>query len=53
MDDGSVQQNDNRMTTEKGNAFIKVGWVAAGIADAIEIGVENLPPLDLLTLLIR
>ena len=36
----------NRMTTEEGNAVIKAGWGAAGIADAIEIGVANLPSLD-------
>ena len=43
----------NRMTTEEGKAVIKAGWDAAGIADAIEIGVANSPSLDLLTLLIR
>ena len=36
----------NRMTTEEGKAVIKAGWVASGIADAIEIGVANLPSID-------
>ena len=36
----------NHMTTEKGRDIISGGWRAAGITDAINLGVENLPSID-------
>ena len=36
----------NHMTTNKGCDIIKNGWKAAGITDAIRLGLNNLPSVD-------
>ena len=36
----------NHMTTDKGCDIIKRGWKAAGITDAIRLGLNNLPSMD-------
>ena len=36
----------NHMTSDKGIPIIKSGWRAAGITDAINLGLENLPSID-------
>ena len=36
----------NLMTTAQGKEIIDSGWKAAGIADAIRVGLSELPPID-------
>ena len=36
----------NQMTTEDGKWVIMSGWRATGIADAVQLGVKNLPCID-------
>lgn len=43
---GWVVEFYNFMTSDSGKKYIDSGWRAAGITDAIEMGKENLPPID-------
>ena len=36
----------NHMTTDKGKEIIESGWRAAGILDALKLGLEKLPSID-------
>ena len=43
---GWIVEFYNPMTTSKGKEIIDSGWKAAGIADAINLGLSQLPPID-------
>ena len=43
---GWIVEFYNLMTTSKGKEIIDSGWKAAGIADAINLGLSKLPPID-------
>ena len=43
---GSIVDFYNLMTTAQGKEIINSGWKAAGITDAVRVGLSELPPID-------
>ena len=43
---GWIVEFYNHMTTSKGKEIINIGWKAAGISDALELGSNKMPSID-------